>query len=248
MEQTVLSDYRLRLDDLIQEGRALSARLQTEPTSPTTTSAIRSWQQASATMINELSGSSKSHWLARAFSGALLVRSNAGEAVQNAPLAEIVDRIVGVLERASQSLTSMVDRTAAPSTAPSPHRFDFVHNETLRPVLEQTYEHSRRAFDEGRLAESLVGCCGVLEAILTDALEYIGRDPREWSLQMRIAAAEQAGLIGRGCARLPSIALSYRDLLGVEGHVRGDVTVSAREARTIRQVLHVVMRDLNPGR
>jgi hypothetical protein len=40
----------------------------------------------------------------------------------------------------------------------------------------------------------------------------------------------------------------YRDLTDVDGVLRPDVTVSEREARLAGQVLHVVMRDLDPGR
>ena len=64
----------------------------------------------------------------------------------------------------------------------------------------------------------------------------------------RIAAAEGAGLIRGGCARLPPVARSYRDLTDAGGELRPDRTVSEREARLASQVLHVVMRDLDPGR
>jgi len=249
MEQTLLSDHRLRLDRLVHEGRALRVRLQSDHASPATLTAIRSWQDACADVVNDLSGGSKAHWLSRAFSEALLVRSSAGEAVQHAPLADIVERIVGVLDRGSESLALVAEKPSAPSqTAPPPHRFDFVHNATLRPVLEQAYMHGRTAFDEGRLAESLMTACGVLEAILTDALEFIGREPHEWSFQMRIDEAQQAGLIRGGCTRLPPIARNYRELIDVDGQLHGHVTVTVRDASTTSQVLHVVMRDLNPGR
>jgi hypothetical protein len=61
-----------------------------------------------------------------------------------------------------------------------------------------------------------------------------------WSFDARIAAAERSGLIRGGCSRLPAIARAYRD---------GEPpVVTARDAKVARQVLHVVMRDLNPGR
>jgi hypothetical protein len=249
MEQTLLSDHRLRLDRLLHEGRALRVRLQTDHASPGTIGAIRSWQEACATAVNELSGGSKAHWLARAFSEAFLVRSSAGEAVQQAPLADIVERIVGVLDRGSQSLALVAEKPTNTSQGAAPqHRFDFVHNATLRPLLEQAYLQGRTAFDEGRFAESLMTACGVLEAILTDALEFIGREPHEWSFQMRIDEAEQAGLIRGGCARLPPIARNYRELTDADGQLHGHVSVTVRDASTTSQVLHVVMRDLNPGR
>jgi hypothetical protein len=94
--------------------------------------------------------------------------------------------------------------------------------------------------------------CGVLEAIVTDALEHRGLSaliesgaPAEkisdWSFETRLTVAERAGLIRGGCARLPAVARAYRD---------GDaaVAVSERDARVTGQVLHVVMRDLDPGR
>jgi len=42
-------------------------------------------------------------------------------------------------------------------------------------------------------------------------------------------------------ARLPAVARGYRDLAA-------DAAVSERDAKVARQVLNVVMRDLDPGR
>jgi hypothetical protein len=70
----------------------------------------------------------------------------------------------------------------------------------------------------------------------------------DWSFERRIAAAESAGLIRSGCARLPTVARAYRDLTDADGELRGDADVSEREARLAGQVLRVVMRDLDPGR
>jgi len=58
----------------------------------------------------------------------------------------------------------------------------------------------------------------------------------------RIAAAENANLIRGGCVRLPAVARAYRSIAPPDG------IVSERDARITRQVLHVVMRDLDPGR
>jgi len=62
------------------------------------------------------------------------------------------------------------------------------------------------------------------------------------SFESRITAAEKRGLIRGGCARLPPVARAYRDV------AESDVEVSVHEAKVVRQVLHVVMRDLDPGR
>jgi hypothetical protein len=242
MEHTIVGDYRLRLESLRREGHALRERLHSDHPSATVVIA-RSWQQACGVIVNELSGGSKAHWLARAFSDAFLVPRSA-----EAPLDDIVDRILAVLDSADQSLGQIADAPiAAAETAPPVRRFDFVHDATLGPVLEQAYRQARTAFAEGRFAESLLTTCGVLEAILTDALTFAGHH-QQCSFEVRIAAAEQAGLIGRGCARLPSIARNYRDLTDDNGQLQNEVAVTARDASTTTQVLHVVMRDLNPGR
>ena len=69
------------------------------------------------------------------------------------------------------------------------------------------------------------------------------RNPQSaMSFGERIAVAEKIGLIRGGCQRLPPIARTYRDA------VDADRTVSERDAKVTRQVLHVVMRDLDPGR
>ena len=138
-------------------------------------------------------------------------------------------------------------------------RFEFVHNTELRAVVAQAYSDSRRAFDQGRYGLALLTACGVLEAIVTDALEHkglgaLGADDRpaggiaEWSFEARLAAAEKAGLIRSGHARLPLVARRYRDLAPADGEPGPEGTVSERDARLAGQVLHVVMRDLDPGR
>jgi hypothetical protein len=242
----------------------------------------RAWHQDCAAAINQLSGGSKAHWLARAYSAAFLVRSNDGGSafaplasdgpttaagvggmVVEVDTAEIVDRILDVLAQAATSLARMEDVAAASSgAAPRVRRFEFVHDAELRPVLEQALADSRDALVRGDWALALILSCGVIEAVLTDALENavtrgtarsagIHRAPEghaEGSFETRIAAAEQAGLIRGGCARLPSVARRYRDLTDPDGELRGDARVSEREARLAGQVLHVVMRDLDPGR
>src|SRR5439155_23336478 len=104
---------------------------------------------------------------------------------------------------------------AHPSPVPSAverRRFDFVHNAELRSVLEQAYAESGRALEAGDLHRALVTSCSMLEAIITDALAPTHHDVAAWSFDQRIAAAERAGLIRGGCARLPSVARTYRDL------------------------------------
>jgi hypothetical protein len=95
----------------------------------------------------------------------------------------------------------------------------------------------------------------MIEAVLTDALDHAGRAHdvtdggiQTWSFERRIAAAESAGLIRNGCARLPPVARNYRDLTDADGELLANAQVSEREARLAGQVLHVVMRDLDPGR
>ena len=219
---------------------------------------IRIWQHDCAAAINELSGGSKAHWLSRAFSNALLVRSADGAAVVEASAAEIVGRMLEVLEQARGSLADLDQASPAPADAPAPHRFDFVHDVQLRPVLEQAFEESGRALDEGDYERAMKTACGIMEAILTDALEHDARRdarlkprvPAESdadgaraipSFDDRIAAAEAAGLIRGGCARLPAVARAYRDSHPAPA-------IFERDARIARQVLRVVMRDLDPGR
>jgi hypothetical protein len=231
------------LERLILRGRQISDRLRT---TPDTAVDIRSWQQDCAVVVNELSGGSKAHWLSRAFSAAFLVQPPAGGpggVVVEASAVEIVDRLLDVLAQARASLSGM-DETASASplsAAPAPRRFDFVHNAELRPVLEQAYVDSGRALEAGDLHLAFITASSMLEAIITDALEHAGGNVAAWSFDERIAAAERGGLIRGGCARLPAAARTYRSLAP-------DATISAREAKLVRQVLHVVMRDLDPGR
>jgi hypothetical protein len=261
-----IETYLSHLNDLIQQGRQLRDKVASDPTDRASNAAAREWHEHCGVTINQLSGGSKAHWLARSFSEAFLMRSADGHAVDGAAPAEIINRQLGVLDQAVASLSAMGDEagsggnlTTASSAAPAPRRFEFVHNKELRPVIEQAYIDSRRALDEKDYDFSLRTSCGILEAIVTDALEHV--DPStladsitpvgkigDWPFETRLAVAERAGLIRSGCARLPTVARKYRD----DDHAGGDngqkAAISERDARTTSQVLHVVMRDLNPSR
>jgi hypothetical protein len=248
------------LDGLIRRGRQLRDTLAEDPSNKSALVANRAWQQDCGVAINQLSGGSKAHWLARAFSEAFLLRTTSGQVIEAVAPAEIVERLVGVLEQAVISLSQMgVEQGASgsPQAAPLPHRFDFVHNVELRPVLEQAYADSRDALEQGRNGEALINSCGILEAIVTDALEHKGLEAMasagvpageisNWSFDDRLAVAERAGLIRGGCARLPEIARRYREITDPDDNPQ--LTVTERDARHTTQVLHVVMRDLDPGR
>jgi len=256
-------DFALgQLEDLTRRGRQLHEALAANPHAASSLAAARTWQQAAAAAIHQLAGGSKAHWLSRAFSGALLIRSAEGGAVVEANVGEIVDRILDVLTQASTSLSSMDVAAPAPAAAaPAPRRFDFVHNVALRPVLEQAFTDSHDAVARGEFGLALILSCGVIDALLTDALDHArprAQDAPEGlahrslggggSFERRIAAAEHAGLIRGGCARLPPVARTYRDLTDADGELRAGTPVSEREARLAGQVLRVVMRDLDPGR
>jgi hypothetical protein len=269
-QQAQIAIYLTHLAVLIRRGLILRDRLLSEPPNASNGAAMaetRAWQEDCGITINQLSGGSKSHWLARSFSGAFLLRSPAGQAVEAASPAEIVQRLLDVLDQAVSTLSAVDSGPAsasanlpASSDAPPPHRFDFVHNPELRPVLEQVYIDSRIAFDQGAYDDALRTTSGILEAIVTDALEFKGLPAlaasgipageaaggkiSDWSFNTRLAVAEQAGLIRGGATRLPAIARTYRD------H-EDDATTpkpTEREAKLASQVLHVIMRDLDPGR
>jgi hypothetical protein len=256
--RTQIETYLTHLGGLIRRGRELRDAFATNPADPAIISTARRWQEDCGVTINQLSGGSKAHWLARSFSEAFLMRSAGGNAVEGAAPSEIVQRLLGVLDQAAATLSQMDDAAlvSASFQAPAPHRFDFVHNLELRPVLERAYADSRRALEQGEYSQAMLTSCGILEAIVTDALEYTGLSslvesgaPAEkisdWSFETRLTVAEKVGLIRSGCARLPAIARAYRDD-GGGGGVKTEVT--ERDARTASQVLHVIMRDLDPGR
>lgn len=250
-----------RLDGLIRRGRQLRETLATDPSSKSAIAATRVWHEECGAAIHQLSGGSKAHWLARSFSEAFLMRSADGAAVEGTAPDVIVDRLLTVLEQAVTSLTRTDDGAiiTASTQAPPPHRFDFVHNLELRPVLEQAYIDSRRALEFGDYEMALLTSAGILESIVTDALEHKGLDAMaeagmpagkiaDWSFEARLAVAEKIGIIRGGCARLPAAARAYRDAVDPASEDGVKTAVSERDAGKTGQVLHVVMRDLNPGR
>ena len=253
--RTQIATYLRRLDALKAEGRRICGLLRKDQGSAAVIAANRAWQQECGLTIHQLSGGSKAHWLARSFSEAFLMRSADGQAAEGAPPEELAQRLVGVLEQAVASLSRMSDEpNSLASSSASPPRFGFVHNAELRPVVEQAYTDSRQALEQGDYEAAMRGSCGILEAIVTDALQHKGLSAltgsatpagniSEWPFETRLALAESLGLIRGGWARLPAVARTYR-----EDDKFGDGAITERDARTAGQVLNVVMRDLNPGR
>lgn len=254
--RTQVDTYLSRLKNLIRRGHQLQDQLPADPSNASAIAATRVWQEDCGVTIHQLSGGSKAHWLARSFSEAFLMRSATGHALEAAAPERIVERLLGVLEQAVASLSQKGhEPIISASSGVPPRRFEFVHNPELRAVVEQAYTDSRRALEQGHYDLALLTSCGILEAIVTDALEHKGFPAlaasgapagkiADWSFETRLSVAERAGLIRGGYARLPAAARTYR-----ESDRNGPgVTVSERDARLAGQVLHVVMRDLNPGR
>lgn len=259
--QAQIDTYLTHLGGLIRRGHQLRDQLAGDSTNPETMIATRRWQEDCGVTINQLSGGSKAHWLARAFSQAFLVRSGDGQAAVGAPPAEIVQQLIAVLGQAVATLSQSGDGAivSASSVQPAPRRFEFVHNPEIRPVLEQAYADGRSALEKADYDLAMMTFCGILEAIVTDALEHKGAEAFaalgapagklvDWPFETRLAVAEKAGLIRSGCARLPAAARTYRDSDKVEGETIPNGTISERDARVTGQVLHVIMRDLDPGR
>jgi hypothetical protein len=256
-----IETYVSHLEGLIRRGNELRDTLSLDPSDTAAIAATRRWQEDCGVTVNQLSGGSKAHWLARSFSEAFLVRSADGRAAQGAAPAEIVQQLLAVLDQAVASLTRSDENaiSSASSQQPAPHRFDFVHNPEIRPVLEQAYADSRTALEKGDFDFAMMTSCGILEAIVTDALEHKGASAlaaigapagklADWTFETRLAIAEKAGVIRSGCARLAAAARSYRDRINTEGETIPGGRVSERDARTTGQVLNVIMRDLDPGR
>lgn len=232
-----------RLDELSRAGRRIRETADA--------ASVAAWQRECAATVHQLAGGSKAHWLSRAYSEALLVRAEGGGVVVEADLMEIVDRIVAVLGEGAASLSRLGDG-AGSSAAPKPRRFGFVHDEALRPVLEQSLDDADAALGRGESGRAFVLACGVLEAVLTDALAHARPEGAAglagWPFERRIAEAERLGIIRGGCSRLPASARRYRDLTDADGALRPDVAVAEPDARVAAQVLRVVLRDLDPGR
>jgi hypothetical protein len=233
-----------QLTALARRGREIHAQLAVDPSAAAPLAAARIWQHDCAAVVSQLSGGNKAHWLSRAYSGALLVRTSGGEAPADASVADIVTRVLGVVDRAARALSQPGAAQTMPSADGAPtRRFDFVRHEPLRPVLEEAYLESARALDEEDYERSLMTTCSVLEAVITDALEATEPDVAALSFPDRIAAAEARRLIRGGCARLPPVARDYRLIADSPPTV-----VTRRDATVARQVLHVVLKDLDPGR
>src|SRR5258708_14384444 len=81
------------LDGLIRRGRQLRETLAENPSNKSALIANRAWQQDCGVAINQLSGGSKAHWLARAFSEAFLLRTKTGQVIETVATADIAERL-----------------------------------------------------------------------------------------------------------------------------------------------------------
>jgi hypothetical protein len=246
--------YRHRLEHLRATGQQLRIALASSSDSPAETLALAVWQRECAATVSQLSGGSKRHWLSRAFSDALLVSVTGAD---SASVVSIIDRLLDVLDSAGRSVAGAVEPQAIePADPPSAlGRFEYVKNAALRSSLERAYLDGQEAFTRGESTLALLTFCSILEAVITGALERhgvgegISPEPVvSWPFAARIAMAERAGLISRACARLPATAREYRDHLDLTGEPVAARVIPLRDARLTRDVLHVVLRDLSPGR
>lgn len=244
--------YRARIDALVAAGRRLAS-----DDRESVVGATRVWQRDCASLIGDLSGGRKVHWLSRAFSEALLVHApddgSRGQVVTEVNPATLLGRLMSVLELAAASLDALDDGTSvALDTTEASLRYAFVRDQALRASLVQADTEAEAALARGAFTLALVGSSSVLEALVTDAIARRGGGDVStlagWSFDERLRWAEQRRVISAACARLPETARRYHDLLTPDGDVRPGVAVTEHEARRARQVLRVVTRDLAPGR
>ena len=226
------------LDGLIQRGRQILDRLANGASSPVVMAETRAWQEHCGATINQLSGGSKAHWLARSFSNAFLMRIADGRAAEGIAPEEIVKRLLDVLGQAVISLSGMSEAFSLAEL-----RRHYRARQRIRlcvagsslfiglscgllwsrlmPIADELSSNMNTTW---RLRTS----CGVLEAIVTDALEHKGVQALaiagapagkigDWPFETRLAVAEKAGLIRGGCARLPAIARTYREHSQADG-------------------------------
>ena len=80
--QAQIETYLAHLDGLMRRGLQLRDGLATDASNQSNIASARAWQEDCGVTINQLSGGSKAHWLARAFSEAFLMRAADGRAAQ----------------------------------------------------------------------------------------------------------------------------------------------------------------------
>src|SRR5713101_1969872 len=163
-----IKNFESRLDHLIRRGHQVRAALAKDSSNPSAIVAARAWHEECGVAINQLSGGSKAHWLARSFSEAFLMRSASGNAAEGAAPQEIVQRLLDVL---TQAVAALSREDGGPVIIASenvpPRRFEFVHNPELRQVLQQAHTDGRLAMEEGDYDLAMRTFCGILEAIVT---------------------------------------------------------------------------------
>ena len=79
-----IKDFASRLGHLIRRGHQVRDALAKDSSNPSAVVAARAWQEECGVAVNQLSGNSKAHWLARSFSEAFLMRSASGNATVGA--------------------------------------------------------------------------------------------------------------------------------------------------------------------
>src|ERR1700692_1730654 len=115
-----IETYQTHLNGLMRRGRKLRETLEDDPSNPAAVTATRDWQEDCGVTINQLSGGSKAHWLARSFSDAFLMRSENGQALEGATHSEIVQRLLSVLKQAVSTLSRIEEGAAISASSEAP--------------------------------------------------------------------------------------------------------------------------------
>src|ERR1700746_3648462 len=147
MDESVRAQIETHLShlySLIRRGRKIRDRLTSGASNPRVIAETRAWQEHCGTTINQLSGGSKAHWLARSFSNAFLMRTADARAAEGVPPDEIVNRLLDVLDQAVASVSGMSESgvvsgapselSSAPSDAAARRPVEFVYKQQLRPI------------------------------------------------------------------------------------------------------------------
>ncbi len=178
-----IETYLSHLDGLMRRGRELRDALAADPSNPSSIAATRAWQEDCGVTINQLSGGSKAHWLARSFSEAFLLRSSDWPCGRRCGAGR--DRAATARRSRSKRLPRSPEWTAAKARTLPHTRLHRRRRRRLAASSSFTTPSSGRCssrptstvgarWRKGTTTLALRTSCGILEAIVTDALEHKG--------------------------------------------------------------------------
>ncbi|TKJ30767.1 MAG: hypothetical protein CEE40_03655 [Chloroflexi bacterium B3_Chlor] len=135
--------------------------------------------------------------------------------------------------------------------------FEFVSDPKIKAICQRDHQELGKVRRAQAHKSTIVLSGGLLEALLSDALDRRPIEARacykklypktkrvKWTLECRIAVAEELEIITPGATQLSHTLRHYRTLVHPDKEIKSGYKVEKEEAEIAANMVQIVMRDL----